>query len=382
MRSETYEDPVITANLVTSAPRRFVLVTGAGRSGTSTVAGALSYLGLQLPQPVLATNQSNPRGFFESFWAIQFHRRIMEQANIDTVDARPEAVDLVQEVLRPEHLEEVRQWLATEAERAPQVVVKDPRSAWMPGLWATAADRAGLQPGFLTMLRHPAETIGSRATYYAKGDDAAVRDYQVTNMAKWVNASLITERQTRGRPRVFLRYFDLIEDWRSAMSVVRDDLDLTFNTDLGSGSEHPVDGFIDPSLRRHRVTWDELDMPAELRAVAEGTWRASCTLADGHGHDEQAEAELDDLSRRFAALFRDARAITKDVAAARATAARRRAVRQARARAGERAAGEGPAAQQPAARQPAAQRPTGTARRLRHLASRAVSAARRRSSRT
>jgi len=375
MRSETYEDPVITNNLVRSAPRRFVLVTGAGRSGTSTVAGALNYLGVHLPQPVLATNKSNPRGFFESFWAIQFHRRIMEQANIDTVDARPEAVDLVQDVLRPEHLEELRQWLAAEAERAPQVVVKDPRSAWMPRLWASAADQAGLRPGYLTMLRHPAETIGSRATYYAKGDEAAVRDYQVTNMAKWVNASLVTERQTRGRPRVFLRYFDLIEDWRSAMGVVRDDLDLTFNTDLQPGREHPVDGFIDPSLRRHRVTWDELDMPAELRAVAEGTWVASCELADRHGHDEQAEAELDDLSRRFAALFRDARAITKDVAAARAAAARKRAARRTRARAENRAAGDAPEGA-------AGGQPVGGAARVRRLASRAVSAARRRASRT
>ncbi len=371
MRSETYEDPVITANLVTSAPRRFVLVTGAGRSGTSTVAGALNYLGIHLPQPVLATNESNPRGFFESFWAIQFHRRIMEEANIDTVDARPEAVDLVREVLRPEHLEEVRQWLAAESERVPQVVVKDPRSAWMPGLWAAAAGQAGLQPGFLMMLRHPAETIGSRATYYAKGDEAAVRDYQVTNMAKWVNASLTTERQTRGRPRVFLRYFDLIEDWRAAMCVVRDDLDLTFNTDLGSGVQHPVDGFIDPSLRRHRVTWDEMEMPAELRAVAEGTWLACNTLADRHGHDEQAEAELDDLGRRFAALYRDARAITKDVAAARATAARKRALRQARARVEKRVGDH----------EPARRRPAEGATSLRRLVSRALSAVRRTSPR-
>jgi hypothetical protein len=376
MRSETYEDPVITANLVTSAPRRFVLVTGAGRSGTSTVAGALSYLGLHLPQPVLATNRSNPRGFFESFWAIQFHRRIMQLANIDTVDARPEAVDLIQDVLRPEHVDEVAEWLTGEAVHAPQVVVKDPRSAWMPGVWADAADRAGLQIGYLTMLRHPAEVVGSRATYYAKGDAEAVRDYQVTNIARWVNANLVTERQTRGRPRVFLRYFDLIEAWRVAMALVRDDLGLTYNTDLGSERRHPVDDFVDPGLRRHQVTWDDLAIPVELQAVAEETWLACTMLADKHGHNEEAEARLDELSRRYADLVRDARAIARDVAAASANDARMKAVRRTRARTQRRMREQ----RAPVPREP--QEPLTVAADVRRVASRIASGLRRRLTRT
>lgn len=366
MRSEMYEDPVIASNLVESAPRRFLLVTGAGRSGTSTVAGALNYLGLHVPRPVLATNKSNPRGFFESFWAIQFHRRIMEQANIDTVDARPQAVELIQEVLRPEHLQEAGEWLTSESRRAPQVVVKDPRSAWMPALWAAAAEKAGLQPGFLTMLRHPAEVVGSRATYYAKGDAEAVRNYQVTNIARWVNANLITERQTRGRARVFLRYSDLIDDWRNAMSLVQDTLDLTYNSDLRSDAPHPVDEFIDPALRRHHVTWDDLVIPQDLQAIAEQTWLACSVLADKRGRSEEAEAELDDLGARYARLFCDATAITRDVAAASANAARKKAVRQTRARMRKRMA---------------QQQPVRTPRRqalanLRRLASRTASAAR------
>jgi hypothetical protein len=368
MRSESYEDPVIASGLVQSVPRRFVLVTGAGRSGTSTVAGALNYLGLHVPRPVLATNKSNPRGFFESFWAIQFHRRIMEQANIDTVDARPEAVEKIRQVLRPEHQQEVEEWLAGESERAPQVVVKDPRSAWMPGLWASAAAGVGLQPGFLTMLRHPAEVVGSRATYYAKGDAEAVRNYQVTNIARWVNANLITERQTRGRPRVFLRYFDLIEDWRNAMSLVGEGLELTYNSDLRADTSHSVDDFIDAGLRRHQVTWDELAMPHELQALAEDTWRACSVLADKHGQNDEAEAELDELGARYADLFRDATAIARDVAAASANAARKKAVRETRAKVRRRMARQ----------QPVETSSRGGLENLRSRVRRAASAARRR----
>jgi len=98
-RSDVSEamDLEFESDLVMAAPPRFVLVTGTGRSGTSTVAGSLNLLGLHLPRPVLRTNDSNPRGFYESKWAIDFHRTIMGRAGIDTFDARPQALDHVRD---------------------------------------------------------------------------------------------------------------------------------------------------------------------------------------------------------------------------------------------------------------------------------------------
>ena len=39
-----------------------VLVSGSGRSGTSSLAGALKRLGLHVPQPAVAASETNPRG--------------------------------------------------------------------------------------------------------------------------------------------------------------------------------------------------------------------------------------------------------------------------------------------------------------------------------
>jgi hypothetical protein len=320
----------VEPDLVQSAESRFVLVTGAGRSGTSTIAGALNYLGLHLPRPVLGTNRSNPRGFFESRWAIDFHKRLFERANIDTFDARPEALAKIHSAIRPEHRPEVEAWLRLEARQAPQLVVKDPRSAWIPRLWAEAAGNAGLSTGYVTMLRHPAEVVGSRSTYYAKGDDASIRHYQVMSVARWLNANLICEHETRGATRAFVRYQALLDDWRGELELVRADLDLTFNTDLASGEHHVVDQFVDPALSRHRVTWDDLDVPTHLRDVAEETWQVLCTLSDRHGKDEEAQSRLDALAERYSSLFRDAAAIAHDVAAADARKARRKAIREKR----------------------------------------------------
>jgi hypothetical protein len=55
---------------------------------------------------------------------------------------------------------------------------------------------------YITMLRHPAETVGSRTTYYAALDAASQHRYALLNVARWVNNSLISERETRGFPRL------------------------------------------------------------------------------------------------------------------------------------------------------------------------------------
>ena len=95
-----------------SRVNRMVLVTGAGRSGTSTVAGTLHHLGLHVPLPVLKPNASNPQGFFEPVWPVRFHNRLMNQALISLTDARPEAYALVAEAVTEEEHDALRTWMS------------------------------------------------------------------------------------------------------------------------------------------------------------------------------------------------------------------------------------------------------------------------------
>lgn len=318
-------------DLVQSAPRRLVLITGAGRSGTSTLSGTLNLLGLHSPRPSLGANASNPRGFFEPRWAIDFHRRILDRALVDMFDSRPEAIDRIRAVLTPRHEGDVTVWLSQEVTHAPQVVVKDPRSTWMPLLWESAASHLEMPTSFVTMLRHPAEVIGSRSTYYAKGDKRSVRQFQVTSIARWVNANLLSERQTRGRSRAFVRYADLIENWRPVLSRLQRELDLTYNADVSSQAPHAVDDFVEPSLRRHRVAWSDLDIPSQLQEIAEQTWQLCTRLASNQGTDVTIEADLDELATDYETMFGDAAAIAHDVTAAEIKLARRKTANKLRA---------------------------------------------------
>jgi hypothetical protein len=294
--------------------RRLVLVTGAGRSGTSTIAGALHHLGLHVPLPVIKPNESNPSGFFESTWPLWFHRRIMERAFVEQTDGRPEAQQLMASAVDDATRAELRAWLTEVALVEPQVVVKDPRSIWVPWLWRDTAAELGCDVGFLTMLRHPAEVLGSRSTYY-RGYRPGMTDWQfsVMNLCGWINGNLVVERQTRDGKRVVLRYDDLITDWRACMTRVRDTFDLALAYDLGP-DHHPVDDFIDPGLRRHEPSWEGWDLPPELVAIAQEVFDAMSRLADAGGHDAEAEATLDDVGGRYADLVQASQAIAHDTA--------------------------------------------------------------------
>jgi hypothetical protein len=277
------------------------------------MAGLLHHLGLYVPGPYLSANASNPKGFFESRWSVNFHNRITRDAGIHIFDGRPDAFDRVQATLTRERRARLTGFLRRESEHSAQVVVKDPRTVWTQRLWRDAARDAGMQMVCVTMLRHPAEVVGSRLTYYGgAGDDAAQRRYQALNTARWVNSSLTTERETRGCPRAFVRYADLLSDWRSVAAGLEEQLGLRYSIAATSDEAARVDDFIDPGLRRHVVTWADLEVPADLQDIAQRTADDLNALVVAGGVDADASSDLDRQRARYARLYAEAAAICGD----------------------------------------------------------------------
>lgn len=69
--------------------RKVLYVVGAGRSGTSTLAGVMTLLGLHVPQPEVLADQSNPKGFGEPRWVVDVHDRWLNECQVQVSDARP-----------------------------------------------------------------------------------------------------------------------------------------------------------------------------------------------------------------------------------------------------------------------------------------------------
>ena len=76
---------------MSESKRRVVFVVGSGRSGTSTMAGALQALGLHVPQPEVRADETNPKGFAESKWVVDLHTELLQRSHVQVSDARPAA---------------------------------------------------------------------------------------------------------------------------------------------------------------------------------------------------------------------------------------------------------------------------------------------------
>jgi hypothetical protein len=289
-----------------------VVVAGSGRSGTSLFSGILQRLGYHVPQPEVPADATNPRGFAESQWVVDFHTRLLRAARVQVSDARPAAwAQTAQIALDPLVRRELREWLELQFRVADHLIVKDPRLSWFLPLWRSCVQELGIAPRFVTMLRHPAAVIDSKQRWYGEWQG------NVARAAGWVQLTLYTERATRDSPRAFVGYEDLLEDWTTTVARVAETLDLGPVRDASAQSMREVHGFVDRTLSRSRPDWGGIKLPAVLRAQADEVWALVSRLAVEPDVPTVA-ARLDELRAAYTDLYAEAEAIAQSsIAAAR-----------------------------------------------------------------
>jgi hypothetical protein len=259
---------------------------------------------MYVPQPEVPADDTNPRGFGEPQWVVDFHTQILQRLRVQVSDARPRAWFLTAKAsAREQNRDLVHEWLSSHLDRASELVVKDPRLAWFLPLWQSSAIRYGAKPSFVTMLRPPAEVVGSKQIYYGGRTD------DLNRTAAWLNMMLHTERATRGSQRAFVRYHDLLDDWTTPVFRVGETLDLQAVRDADFGAIRRVHRLVDPALHRVRQTLDDVDLPAQLRELTEETWRSLDSLADPGADTTAAHTDLDALRLAYIKLYEEAEGI-------------------------------------------------------------------------
>ncbi len=306
----------------TPSERRISFVVGSGRSGTSTMSGTLQALGMHVPQPEVASNATNPKGFGEPQWVVEFHERLLNRVRVQTGDARPSAwFDTGRPAMREVFRNELYDWLegqfaeaesrSAEAGEVPtsELVVKDPRLVWFLGMWRGAAIRCRATPSYITMLRPVTEVVGSKQKYYAG------KQSEIGRTAGWVNVMLHTEVATRDSERAFVRYADLLDDWTVPVFELGERLRYDAVLRASAQDLRKVHSFIDPSLRRVQLTWDDVVVPARLREIAQASWDALDRLADKDGDTPELRATLDELREAYTDYYTEAELLTQSTAA-------------------------------------------------------------------
>lgn len=293
-----------------SAPnpgRQLVVVAGSGRSGTSLFTGLSSRLGLYVPKPEVKANKTNPRGFSEPRWAVDFNEALLKRVSVTIDDARPEAWDITAELADNDPVcGELADWLEAQFAESDRVIVKDPRLAWFLELYRAAASRVGATVKVASMLRDPAEVLKSREIAY--GD----RLGPVTRAAGWMNVMLGSELLTRESSRAVIRYEDLLDDWRATMQRADDALELGLFSRASDEEFAHADALVDTSLRRSVSSLDELGIQGGLADLAQRIHDALARLAAEAGAESTAaRADIDALREEYAAMHRDAVAVAQ-----------------------------------------------------------------------
>ena len=279
--------------------------------------------GMHVPQPEVRADETNPKGFAESKWVVDLHHELLQRCHVQVSDARPSAwYETGKASASGITRARLTEWLGaavqggqvTELGEEPaidELVVKDPRLAWFLGLWKSAALRCDAQPSYVTMLRHVTEVVGSKKRYYAPGQTGSAFS-EVQRTAAWVNMMLHTERATR--------------DGDAGLRPVRRPADRLDRPGLPARSGARPRGGQGRQRQLHprrctssstrtssgsQTTWDDVEVPARLRELAEETWRGLSKLAEPGGDTPDVHALLDEVREAYVAFYDEAEAVAQ-----------------------------------------------------------------------
>jgi len=262
--------------------RTAIVVLGMHRSGTSSVAGALSILGAASPRTLMPAAEDNPKGFWESQVLMAFHDKLLEAGESNWRDWRPFGLPGVLD-RRPEFLLEARERLDEEFDGQELIVFKDPRLCRFFPLWEQVLEDAGYRIVVVTPLRSPTEVAASLMARNAMSIEQACR--------LWLRHVLSSERASRGRPRLFIEWSGFLQNWRGCTQRMQTSLELDLDLDNAQRAR-AVDEFLTVDLKR------QSPISSYSTEWIDAAFRILVRMAQ-NGETEEDRAQLDELRWAF-----------------------------------------------------------------------------------
>ena len=268
--------------------RQALIVLGMHRSGTSSLAGVLSHLGADAAKTLMKGDSWNERGYWESDKLVSFHDRLLASAGSSWDDwcaLNPTWVSSSEEQI---FLTELPTLIEQEFGQSRFFVVKDPRMCRFVPFWIRGLREIGVTPQFIISLRNPLEVARS----LERRDGMPISE----GLLLWLRHYLDAEYATRGHPRGFIQYEDLLRDWKGSIAALSTALNLQF-PDQSSDTIAAVDAFLSRDLRHHIASPHELDAHEEVFDWTKRTYHALQRLIGGNV--PEAMHELDDIRQAF-----------------------------------------------------------------------------------
>jgi hypothetical protein len=259
MRMKPMAQPSVEAALL---PKACIIVSGMHRSGTSATARVVNLLGADIARelmPAIAGN--NDRGFWESKAVHDIHESLLEALGSAWDDPFP----LPDRWLEADASRKARHALAaaiaTDFAGSRVFIVKDPRLARLLPLWLDLLDELGIEPLVVISVRNPLEVAAS----LQRRD----RFPPAKSLLMYLRHALEIELASRGKRRVFVRYDNLLADWRTFARRLEAAVGPRL-PNMGAQNSEEIDGFLTLDLYRNRADREALvDAPDVPSAVVE-----------------------------------------------------------------------------------------------------------------
>jgi glycosyltransferase involved in cell wall biosynthesis len=256
------------------------------RSGSSAFARVLNLLGASLPERLLGATKANALGHWEPSDVVRVNDRILAASDLSWDSLLPFAPGWFD---TPEAL--VLEKPVTSALRRnyvgrPLWLLKDPRLSRTLPLWLKRMRAMTVRPVAVHPVRNPLEVAESLR---ARDGMPLARGLQL-----WLRYMLEGEANTRGLPRLFVPYDDLLADWREVADRIRERLGVTWPVGPDAAAA-AIGGFLSEGQRHHRIPLaGRTDVAGDVLAVYEAFRRLVREPTDA-----SAMALLDEARRRI-----------------------------------------------------------------------------------
>jgi hypothetical protein len=236
--------------------REAVFVVGMGRSGSSAIARVISLCGAALPLEIVPPNYGNPAGYWEPARAIEINEAFLQANGSSWYDAGF-ALQISPPAGAPRErlVDEIAQFLESGFGAGP-VILKEPRISGLLPYWIQASRACGLTIKFIHIFRNPADVAASLA---ARDGLPAAQSF-----ALWLKYNVLAERETRGEPRIFVSFEDLMRDWEAVASKCI--TGLRIDASIDDRTRRSVAAFLAPELYHHRGSASEVAVDPALAA--------------------------------------------------------------------------------------------------------------------
>jgi hypothetical protein len=190
----------------------FLVVLGMHRCGTSALTGTLSLLGFSAGKQLMPPNEFNARGYFEDIALNKELDHFLSILDRSWRDERAYPNDWLSCDAALNAGQKIKELFRTDFDFSQPTVVKNPRvSRLLPLLQPIWLD-AGVTPKYVLSLRSPLAVIHS----LARRDSILPQRAALLYVAHLLEAEL----NTRNKPRVFVEYDDLLQDWRHVIKKI------------------------------------------------------------------------------------------------------------------------------------------------------------------